>query len=376
MTTDPAQPSVLIDGSALSSVAARSGIGTYARNLLAALAADPDLGITVDALVTPEVRLDPRIGRRPIQRRIKTRARLEVIEHAVRVPLDARRWRTDGEVFHNPGFHAPWGIASPWVQTLHDLIPLVVDEADQEPLKKRWQRFGPRYRTADAVIAISRHAADEGIRLLGLDTNRIHVVHHGVGPAFSPAPPGSGSDIARPYLLVVAEYSRRKGFAQAFAVITALADSGYPHTLKVAGQVHDFARDELRSLQAAAGRPERIEILGFVTDLPALYRHASVLLMTSRYEGFGLPAVEAMASGVPVVAFANSAITEIVTGGGWLVDDGDVDAMVKASRTLLDAPDAADEWRQRGLARASHFTWPASAAGHVEVYRSVAERRG
>ncbi|MDQ1392644.1 MAG: hypothetical protein QOF30_1621, partial [Acidimicrobiaceae bacterium] len=359
MTRPASQPSVLIDASALSSVAATSGIGTYVRNLLAALAADPSHGLTINALVTPEVTLDTRIGRRTIHRRIKTRARGEVIEHAVRVPIDARRWRRNGEVFHTPGFHAPWGIQSPSVQTLLDLIPLAVDEPDLVHLRKRWQRFGPRYRNADAVIAISRHAADEGIRLLGLDPARVHVVHLGVDPMFTTRAPSPGSDTPdqRPYLLMVAAYSRRKGFAEAFAVVSALADAGYPHTLKVVGQVHDFARHELDRLLNGAGRPERIELLGFVADLPALYRQADVVVVTSRYEGFGLPAVEAMACGAPVVAFANSAISEVVTGGGVLVDDGDVDAMVKAVRTLLDSTDAAEHWRHRGLERAAQFTW-------------------
>jgi glycosyltransferase involved in cell wall biosynthesis len=374
----PRLTTVLIDASSLSAVAARSGIGTYVRNLLPALAAlapDPDGGIAVNALVAPEVSLAPGIGRRPLQRFVKKRARAEVIEHAVRVPLEVRRWRGAGEVFHNPGFHAPWGVHSPWVQTLHDLIPLTTDDPHLDALKTRWRRFGPRYREADAIIAISRHAADEGIRLLDLDGRRIHIAHHGVNPIFTPAPAGAPA-ADPPYLLVVAEYSRRKGFAEAFAVVSALADAGYPHTLKVAGQVHDFVVDEVTELRARAGRPERIELLGFVPDLPSLYRQATAVIMTSRYEGFGLPVVEGMACGVPVVSFANSALTEVVAAGGWLVADGDVGAMVAALRTLLAQPDVWLEWRQRGLDRAAHFTWSGSAARHAAVYRAVAERRG
>lgn len=377
MTTPPsARTSVLIDASGLSSVAAKSGIGTYVRNLLVSLAADDSNSLTVNALVTGEARLDPGIGRRTIHRRMRSRARAEVIEHAVRTPIDARRWRADGEVFHNPGFHAPWGISSPWVQTLLDLIPLAIDEPDLRHLRARWLRFGPRYRRADAVIAISRHAADEGIRLLDLDPKRIHIAHLGVDPQFTLGTRDEEPSRDPPYLLVVGEYSRRKGFAQAFAVIGALADAGYPHTLKVAGQVHDFARAELFGLKSAAPRPERIEILDYVEDLPRLYQEATAVLMTSRYEGFGLPAVEAMASGVPVVAFSNSALTEIISGGGWLVPDGDVDAMVKAIRTLVDCPESAREWRERGLVRAAGFTWAESAARHGEVYRAVAEQWG
>jgi glycosyltransferase involved in cell wall biosynthesis len=364
---------VLIDASALTSVAARSGIGTYVRNLLAylpSLAEDPGHRLTVRALATPDATIDPRIERLTIRRWVKKHARAEVIEHAVKVPVEARLRRRPGEVFHNPGFHAPWGIQRPWVQTLLDVIPLALDEPDLEPLRKRWQRFGPRYRHADAVIAISRHAADEGTRLLGLDRKRIHVVHLGVDPSFTPE--GSDAPPDRPYLLVVGEFSGRKGFRQAFAVISALADAGYPHTLKMAGTVRDFARPELLALRDGSGHPERIELLGYVPDLPALYRQASALLVTSRYEGFGLPAVEAMASATPVVAFANTALTEVVTGGGCLVADGDVAAMVIAVRRLLDNPGAAEEMRQKGLQRAADFTWASSIAGHAEVYRAVA----
>lgn len=370
----PATASVLIDASALSSVAATSGIGTYVRNLLAALAAAPDLKIATNALVEPGVPLPPGVGRRTIHRRIKRRPRAEVVEHAVRLPWDTRTKRSPGEVFHEPGFHAPWGVGRPRVQSLLDVIPLVLDEPDLAPLRQRWRRFGPRYRDADAVVAISRHAADEGIRLLGLDQKRVFVAPLGVDPRYSPG--DSTSPDERPYLLVVGEYSRRKGFREAFAVVDELADAGYPHRLLVAGRFHDRGADELLALRAAARHTERIELLGHAPDLVSLYRGAAAVLMTSRYEGFGLPALEAMACGAPVVAFANSAVAEVVAGGGRLVTDGDVADMVAAVRCLLDNPGAAAELGEQGLARAAEFTWARSAAIHAEVYRSVAGALG
>ena len=294
------------------------------------------------------------------------------MEHALRMPLELRRGRPAGSVFHNPAFHAPFGVRSPWVQTLLDVIPLVFDSPDQAVLRARWKRFGPRYRQADAVVAISQHAADEGIRLLGLDPARVRVALLGVDPSFCVG--DGGGDDAAPYLLVVSEYSARKGFAEAFAVIDSLADAGYPHRLLVAGRLQPWSRQALADLRATAKHPDRIEILGFVPDLIALYQGASGFLMTSRYEGFGLPALEAMACGVPVVAFANSSITEVVRHGGALVEDGDVVAMAAAIRQVLDHSALAVERREQGVAHAATFTWAKCAAIHAEVYREVAER--
>jgi len=365
---------VLMDAQSLSTVAAGSGTGSYVRHLLAALVEEPGVGVT--ALCGPDAPLPDGVTRVPLRRRA-VRLRAQVIEHAVTLPFDVWRGRPSGAVFHNPTFHAPAGVRGPWVQTLHDLIPLLFDTPDVAALRARWKRFGPRYRRADAVIAISQHAADEGVRLLGLDPSRVHVAWHGIDPSFRPGVGvggvgGVGGLSGPPYLLVVSEFSARKGFAEAFAVMDALVDAGYPHRLVVAGRVHSLVRAQLTALHAAARHPERIELSDFVPDLISLYQGASAFLMSSRYEGFGFPALEAMACGVPVVAFANSAVTEVVSGGGCLVEDGDVEAMTAAVRQVLDSPALAEEWRQRGLAHAATFTWARSAAIHAEVYRSVA----
>jgi alpha-1,3-rhamnosyl/mannosyltransferase len=358
----------VIDAQALSSDAAGSGIATYTGNLIGALATRLDVELV--ALSASAVALPERVTRAPFHRFSRT-PRAELIEHAIRMPLELRRVRDDGTVFHNPVFHAPLGVRSPWVQTLHDVIPLVSSSPDVEVLRARWKRFGPRYLKADAIIAISNHAASEGIRVLGLDPSRVHVARHGVDPSFVP---GSVGPSDPPYLLVVNEFSRRKGFGEAFAVLDTLVDAGYPHRLVVVGRIHDWGREDVTKLMAAVRHPERIELREWVPDLVPIYQSASGFLMTSRYEGFGLTPLEAMACGVPVVAFSNSAVTEIVDGGGQLVADGDVVAMVAAVRKVLDEPSCAVEWSQRGVERARAFTWAASAAIHAEVYRSVAER--
>jgi glycosyltransferase involved in cell wall biosynthesis len=321
------------------------------------------------ALGQADVALPAGVRTVPLHRRAQ-RPRAQLMEHSVRLPVDLWRWRPAGSVVHIPTFHAPPAVRPPRVQTLHDVIPLVFDAPDLAALRARWKRFAPRYRSASAVIAISQHAATEGIRTLGLDPDRVHVARHGVDPLFRPS---SGGPADPPYLLVVGEFSRRKGFAEAFGVMDALADRGYPHRLLVAGRVHPGAAQDVAALRAAARHPQRIELLDFVPDLVSLYQGATGFLMTSRYEGFGLPVLEAMASGTPVVAFANSAVTEVVGAGGQLVPDGDVEAMASAVQRILDNPNLAAEWRECGLGHVAPFTWDRSAEIHAEVYRTVAE---
>lgn len=354
---------VLIDAVRLGQSPGQRGIGTYLRHLIGALAKRPDLRL--HALATPATPLPPEVVRVDAIRRAPRR--LEVAEHKLLLPLQLRRTRA--AVFHSPAFDPPRRSPVPWVYTLHDVIPLEFDHTAGLG-RKTWERYAPRIRGADAVVAVSRWSADRAIALFEVDPRRVHVIHHGVDPAYRSIEPNP--DLDDPYLLYIGARSPYKGFTEAVEVMGLLAEAGYPHRLKVAGPLDEVAKQAARDDAARLGLGDRVDVLGFVDDLPGLLGRASALLMTSRMEGFGLPAAEALAAGVPVVSFDNSALHEVVDGGGVLVPDGDVPAMAAAVRPLLDDLETWREYSARGRARSAAFDWDVSAARHAEVYQSVA----
>lgn len=355
---------VVIDATTLGTAGGYRGIGSYVRNLLQALPAEPS--VDVRAIATPDVRLPAGIARLPVRRLAPGRFRS--LEHDLRLPRDLRR--SGPEVIHSPSSEPPPRWPAPLVQTLFDVIPLRSDDPDLAQERRRWRAMAPRYRRAGAVIAISRHAADEGIAALGLDPRRVTVAHLGVSEDFRPAEIAGA--IAPPYILLVSEYSRRKGYEAAFAVISAIADAGYPHRLRVAGRIAPHIATKVSAVVASAARPDRIDLLGFVDDIVAEYQGAQAVLVASSAEGFGLPALEAMACGTPVIAFANTSTSEVVDDAGVLVADGDVAQMVKETKRVLDDGGWRMELVGRGLERAQAFTWERCASVHAEVYRSVA----
>ena len=331
------------------------------------LAERTDVGIIV--LTSESVDLPSGVTSAKIRRRAP--GRIAHLEHELLLPREILRHRTD--VFCSPTADPPQRRSRPIVATVHDVIPLVLDDPSYRAHQRRWKRRAARIRSADAVIAVSEYTARESIRMLGLEPARVHVALHGVAPVFAGGMPAAPS--VPPYVLLVGEYGPNKGYPEAFAMIAALAERGQPHQLKVAGRIAPWVRPQLETLVARSPRPDRVELLGYVPDdeLATLYRGATALVVTSRAEGFCLPAAEAMASGTPVVAFRNSALEEVVANGGTLVDDGDVTAM---TRELLGLIESGVRWEHesgRARSRAAAFDWARCAAVHAEVFHLVAE---
>ena len=359
---------VVIDGLLASHPeAAGRGLGRYVDALLTNLPTVPGLNLT--ALMLGDRPLPPDVQRVDV-RRLDPHLRLEWYEHIARVGFDAQRTRAD--VFHSPGVHPPLWYRGPWVQTLHDVTPLefASDEWGVEPF--RWRVRGALMRRAEAVICVSQHSADMGIRHLGLTSRRLHVVYHGVAPIFrEPADPFTSD---RPYLLLVSGFGPHKGFAEAFAVMDRVVDAGWPHELRVVGGFDGAQAVRVDRLRRAATHPDRIVLEGQIddADLARRYRGTAALLVTTRHEGFGLPTIEAMAAGAPVVSFDNSALGEIVGDGGVLVPDGDVTRFVHEVEALLRDDAARAELSRRGQRRSETFSWDRCAHEHAEIYALVA----
>ncbi|HEY1522621.1 MAG TPA: glycosyltransferase family 1 protein [Solirubrobacteraceae bacterium] len=355
---------VLVDGYALSDASRDRGIGTFLKRLLPGLSEAP--GLSVRVLAEPGLSLPAGVARLPARRPFP--ARFRPAAHDLLLPRDLRR--AEADVFHSPAQHPPRRSSLPWVQTLHDLTPLTWPHPLLERERRRWIKVGPRIRQAAAVATVSRFSADEAIRHLGLDPARLTVIPLGVDPAvFHPA---ASPRQEPPYLLHVAAWGPHKGFQEALAVIARLAELGLPHRLVLAGPQDAWMGAQVQAAVRASPRPDRVQVAGYVDDLPAVYRGAVALLMTSRCEGFGLPVLEAMACGTPVLAFANSAVAEVVGGAGVLVSDGDVDAMVQAVRRLVDSAAMRDELVQAGLVHSEHYRWADMATAYRQLFESVA----
>jgi glycosyltransferase involved in cell wall biosynthesis len=355
---------VLIDGRALSDDSAFRGIGSYVRGVLDALGRQP--GLEVAVLATPGTELPANVTSVPIRRRAPGRFRYQ--EHELLLPHDLRRWRAD--VVHSPSLHPPRRSPAPLVQTLHDAFPLTLGTTAHRRERVRLQRMRQRCQQAAAVIAISDFVAEQARDVFGVDAARVHVIHHGVAERFTPAQREPSDE---PYLFMVAEYDPRKAHDVAFDVIGRLAARGCMLPLKVAGRIAPWYAERMAALVAAAPRPDLVQMLGYVSDdeLVRLYQDATALLVTSKGEGFGFPALESMACGTPVVAFDNSATREVVADDGILVPDGDIDALVAGLARLVQDPAERRAYSARGLQRAKLFTWDECARRHAELFRAL-----
>jgi glycosyltransferase involved in cell wall biosynthesis len=237
-------------------------------------------------------------------------------------------------------------------------------------------------RGATRVIVGSGHARDELIHFYDLPPEKIAVTPYAADPLFRPMPIDEAKAAVRErfgvrgaYLLAVGVLQPRKNLprlVRAFARIVAQ----FPHRLLLVGK-EGWAADELRSALAAPGLAERVHFTGYVADadLPVLYAAADLFVYPSLYEGFGLPTLEAMACGTPVLTSTTSSLPEVVGDAAVMVDPTDEAAIARSMADLLGSPAWREELRGRGVARAKLFSWEETARQTLAVYREAVETR-
>ena len=359
--------SVLLDMRPLQGPSRGRGVGSYARGLLKGLIAegfDSRLTLLLDAGMD-EPALPPGSYRLAGSRR-RYHGQLAAYEEAVALRADLERIRPG--LYHAIDFRLPGRAPCPLAVTVHDLIPWAWGGPHMRGERLRFWPGKRLLKAADVVVAVSEATAADCIRIANVDERRIRVVPEAADDAFKPRPgaPERVRDrwaVEAGYLLFVGALDARKDPGSLLRA-TAVAREVHPQLQLV------IAGDPGR--QAPSNLPDA-RMLGRVEDeeLADLYTAAACLVFPSRYEGFGLPCLEAMACGCPVAAFRNSSLPEVVGDAGLLVDDGDAEALGRAAASMVGEP---ERWRRAGLERAKMFSWRKAARQTIAAYESVLGR--
>jgi glycosyltransferase involved in cell wall biosynthesis len=281
--------------------------------------------------------------------------------------------RLDLDVVWYPWNGMTWMTRVRSVATVHDVWPFVSPAADTRVRAREQTQYREAAARAAAIIAVSEFTKREIIRLLGVDAQRIHVIHQAAAPPIAlPAHTSAGSSHGprERYVLFVGEVEPRKDIATLIEAMRRLPEDVRADTkLLVVGRT--------RGLSRAIGNGMRLELAGEIADdaqLAALYAGAAALAFPSRYEGFGLPVLEAMTYGTPVVASDAASIPEVGGDAALYFPCGDPDALSAALVRVLGDPQLAASMSAAGKARAQTFDEETRAARTLEVLEDAAQR--
>ena len=288
--------------------------------------------------------------------------------------LQARRDRLD--LLHGLAFVVPEAYRKPSVVTVHDLAFLKI------PGHAPGRRVAYLSRTTRSsiarsrrVIAVSEATRQDIVELFGVDPDRIDVTPLGVSESLSPLTPEErqvfrdAHALDRPVILFLGTLEPRKNLPNLLRAFDLIADSTGAEL--ILGGAKGWLPDELDATLAEIRHRDRIRLTGFIpeSDLRGWLGSVDCFAMPSRYEGFGLPPLEAMKCGTPVVSSNVSSLPEVLGEAALLADPDDVDAIADALRRVLEDAALADDLRARGIEQSARFTWSETARLTRESYR-------
>jgi glycosyltransferase involved in cell wall biosynthesis len=314
------------------------------------------------------------------------RAPVRIAWEQFALPGAALRHRLD--LLHCPVNVRPFVSPCPTAVTIHDLVFLRSPESFH-PAKRLYlsAMTGWSARHASHVIAVSEATRRDVIELLGVRPGKVTTVHNGVGEQFKPLPTTerdafrAEQGIAGRVVLYLGTLEPRKNLPMLIQAFARLAeDPAYSDAKLYIGGSKGWYYEEIFATAGRLGltKSGRVTFLGRVPDeqLPLWYNVATVLAYPSLYEGFGLPALEAMSCGTPVLTSNASALPEVVGRGGLLLDPSDETAWLDALRAVLSNEPLRAELGEKALRQAAKFSWSRSARETAAVYRRVLAKHG
>jgi glycosyltransferase involved in cell wall biosynthesis len=361
----------------------RAGVSNYTEQLLAHLGQHDHQNrytiFTTRGLRGPALGLPANFRVRP--------SLLPTINPRVRVPWEqviapALLRAIGADLYHGVLNVMPLASPVPSVVTIHDLSPFLFPQTFRR-VNRIYTRWAIRVacRRAARLIAVSEFTKQEIVRWLHVPPERIAVTYNGVHERFAPADPAAVEAFRRReqlperFILFVGTLEPRKNLPtllEAYAQIAREADAPL-----IIGGGKGWLYDPIFAKVEQLGLGDKIRFAGFLNndDLPLWYQAATVFTLPSLYEGFGIPLLEAMACGTPVVSSSSSSLPEVVGDAGLIVSPTDPDELGAALLRLLREPDLRDELRERGFEQARRFSWHTTAEQTIDVYRGVMSER-
>jgi glycosyltransferase involved in cell wall biosynthesis len=285
-------------------------------------------------------------------------------------------WTGPVDVVHGPNFVVPPSRHAAEIVTVHDLTPVRYPEFCDENTVQYPQLIRRAIRRGAHVHTVSEYVGEEVAEAFGVERDRIHVVHNGVSDV-TEGDPNAGTRLAGAarYVLALGTIEPRKNLAMLVRAFDAIADR-HPDVHLVLAGARGWRMSEFDLALRDARHAERVVVSGRVDDTQRadLLAGATVLAYPSLYEGFGLPPLEAMASGVPVLATSVGALPEILGDAALLVPPSD-DALVDGLAQVLEDEGLRRRLKARGTARAAQFSWDRCTDELVAVYEKLSSAR-